>query len=93
MLNTSRQMSFLNVLFSDVLQFVVDKKSFSPGTVRLLYKPNLSRAALLKKKKKNPAWFSTVLVTSLPCYTYMDIRFVWGFLNTARIRDKNWNQV
>lgn len=52
MLNTSRQMSFLSVLFSDVLQFVVDKKSFSPGTVRLLYKPNLSRAALLKKKKK-----------------------------------------
>lgn len=45
-------MSFLSVLFSDVLQFVVDKKSFSPGTVRLLYKPNLSRAALLKKKKK-----------------------------------------
>lgn len=44
-------MSFLSVLFSDVLQFVVDKKSFSPGTVILLYKPNLSRAALLKKKK------------------------------------------
>lgn len=85
-------MSFLSVLFSDVLQFVVDKKSFSPGTVILLYKPNLSRAALLKKKK-NPAWFSAVLVTSLPCYTYMDIRFVWGFLNMARIRDKNWNQV
>lgn len=92
MLNASRQMSFLSVLFSDVLQFVIDKKSFSPGTVRLLYKPNLSRASLVKKKK-NPAWFSTILLTSLPCYMYMDIHFVWGFLNMARIRDKNWNKV
>lgn len=70
MLNTSRQMSFLSVLFSDVLQFVVDKKSFSPGTVRLLYKPNLSRAALLKKKKN-------CLVLNCAC-NFSPLLYVYG---------------
>lgn len=64
-------MSFLSVLFSDVLQFVVDKKSFSPGTVRLLYKPNLSRAALLKKKKKN------CLVLNCAC-NFSPLLYVYG---------------
>lgn len=63
-------MSFLSVLFSDVLQFVIDKKSFSPGTVRLLYKPNLSRASLVKKKKKSCLVFNYTSNFSPLLYVY-----------------------
>lgn len=69
---------------------VCSREGITLGTVRLLYKPNLSRAALFFFKELT--WLSSVLVTAL-LRILTDIHFVSGFLNVARIRGKNWNKI